>query len=309
MKNLSLVLGIIFCSVLVFGASAARGQVCPGSQIINSSLDGANGPFQDGRLFRDALASTCAGKPFPGPFNIGTQNNYIEHVFAPASSGSCVTVNFNVGTCGTGVFAGAYLNSYNPLNLGENYIGDLGASITQSFSFQVPAGNQLVLVATSVNGVTTCDYSFTVDNYPCLTNVSISLSPLTATNETGTQHTVTATVIDNGSPAIGTPVAFRVISGPNNGQGSDPNSGECSPNNDCTTNADGQVSWTYTGFGPGTDRIVASIDGRESTPVEKIWLILPSPIPTLSEWGLIALAGVMGLAAMLMIQRRKARVQ
>jgi hypothetical protein len=34
----------------------------------------------------------------------------------------------------------------------------------------------------------------------------------------------------------------------------------------------------------------------------------PNPIPTLSEWGLIAMAGVLGIAALLVIRRRKAAV-
>ena len=103
-------------------------------------------------------------------------------------------------------------------------------------------------------------------------------------------------------------VTFNVISGPNAGEMSDPNSGECSPN-DCTTDANGQVSWTYSSELPGTDTIVASASGSdgeteielESEPVEKIWV----SIPTLSEWGLIAMAGVLGIIGLLAIRRRK----
>lgn len=87
----------------------------------------------------------------------------------------------------------------------------------------------------------------------------IKLDPPTATNEAGTSHTVTATVTSGGNPVPGVLVSFSVVAGgPNAGQVSDPNTGECTANDDCTTDAAGQVSWTYTSNGtPGTDVIVA----------------------------------------------------
>jgi len=108
-------------------------------------------------------------------------------------------------------------------------------------------------------------------------------------------------------------VTFKVISGPNAGKESIPNSGECTPNNDCTTDANGQVSWTYSSVIPGTDIIVASAtvnipDGEpinlESQPVEKIWIITRN-VPTLSEWGLIAMAGILGIVGFMVMRRRK----
>src|SRR3989344_544107 len=86
----------------------------------------------------------------------------------------------------------------------------------------------------------------------------IKLDPQTATNEVGTDHTVTATVTSNGQPASGVLVSFSVTAGPNAGEVSDPNTGECTVNDDCTTDVAGQVSWTYTGTGgPGLDVITA----------------------------------------------------
>jgi hypothetical protein len=138
----------------------------------------------------------------------------------------------------------------------------------------------------------------------------ITLSPGSATNEILTEHTVTATVLTNGVPEPGELVTFEVVSGPNSGEMSDPNSGECTPNDDCTTDANGEVSWTYTGSNfPGTDTIVASFEGFEMTiesnTVEKIWVLPPSNVPTLSEWGLIAMAGILGLVGFMVLRRRK----
>jgi len=137
----------------------------------------------------------------------------------------------------------------------------------------------------------------------------LDLEPETAVNPIKTDHTVTATF----SPSSGSPegrfVTFKVISGPNEGKESIPNSGECTPNNDCTTNANGQVSWTYSSLIPGTDIIAATVnpdggDPIESEPVEKIW-VGPSAIPTLSEWGLIAMAGVLGIVGFIMVIKRR----
>ncbi|MEX0999590.1 MAG: IPTL-CTERM sorting domain-containing protein [Thermodesulfobacteriota bacterium] len=140
----------------------------------------------------------------------------------------------------------------------------------------------------------------------------INLSPNSATNDVLTDHTVTSTVDIDEIPEPGILVTFEVISGPNAGEMSDPNSGECSVNDDCTTDENGQVSWTYTGSKfPGTDTIVGSFfDERtqevlDSNLVEKIWVIPPSNVPTLSEWGLIVMAGILGLVGFMVIRRRK----
>ena len=82
------------------------------------------------------------------------------------------------------------------------------------------------------------------------------------------------------------------------------------PRDDCTTDGNGQVSWTYTGSRfPGTDTILASFFDEqlqmiiESDPIEKIWIALL--IPTLSEWGLIALATILGIVGFIVVRRRK----
>lgn len=139
---------------------------------------------------------------------------------------------------------------------------------------------------------------------------SISLGPETATNPTRTEHTVLAMIENNGVPEEGRLVSFEVMSGPNEGEVSDPDSGECAPNNDCTTDENGQVSWTYFGGRDvGTDTISASFinDNEEiilSNFVQKTWVAVP--IPTLSQWGIITMAGILGLIGFIAIRRRKA---
>jgi hypothetical protein len=132
------------------------------------------------------------------------------------------------------------------------------------------------------------------------TGLNIAFTPATATNPVGTSHTVTATVTstDAGghpSPGPGVAIEFDVIAGPNTGQTSHPPSPNltCSPSN-CTTAANGQVSWTYTSNGtPGTDTIQACFpdrppvvhrtagdEARQCRTVTKVWATAtPSPTP------------------------------
>ena len=84
----------------------------------------------------------------------------------------------------------------------------------------------------------------------------ITLDPPTAENAPGTPHTVTATVKAGETPLEDTLVRFEVTAGPNLGEVSDLD--ECTPNADCTTDASGRVSWTYTSnVALGTDTIQA----------------------------------------------------
>ena len=124
--------------------------------------------------------------------------------------------------------------------------------------------------------------------------LQITLEPSEETNELGTPgqtHTVTATVLgpDSGSASVeGRLVEFEILSGPNTGA-----SGTCSPNADCTTDASGQVSFTYTAVqglaGLGTDTIRASFTLNDPTgetgsaEVTKVWEDTTPPVPDCLE--------------------------
>jgi hypothetical protein len=94
----------------------------------------------------------------------------------------------------------------------------------------------------------------------------IKLGPDNAINPVGTTHTVTATI--SPVPPTGTPITFKVISGPNLGTLNPP----------VGTNATGVASKTYTDTGgAGTDFIVATYvnaDGKVQTSntVTKTWV-------------------------------------
>ena len=97
---------------------------------------------------------------------------------------------------------------------------------------------------------------------------NIALTPLTATNPLGTQHTVTARVLENNLPVANKVVTFVINSGPHAGQtGTD------------TTDSNGEATFTYTGLFAGTDILQASYVGpqgttQQSNTVEKIWVDL-----------------------------------
>ncbi len=103
----------------------------------------------------------------------------------------------------------------------------------------------------------------------------ISLNPPTATNPAGSRHTVTATLKAGGNAVVGVLVSFEVTAGPDTGEVS--NNGECTFNPDCTTDSNGQVSWSYASNGLiGTDTIEAcftDVNGAEHcTTVTKEWI-------------------------------------
>jgi Ca2+-binding RTX toxin-like protein len=97
----------------------------------------------------------------------------------------------------------------------------------------------------------------------------LSVTPLTATNPTGTNHTVTATVTNpDDTPRSGVTVSF-IVTGANAGA-----SGACDPAG-CVTGADGKVKFTYTGVNEGDDTINVSmtIDGTTQTATAaKTWV-------------------------------------
>lgn len=150
-----------------------------------------------------------------------------------------------------------------------------------------------------------------------MASACLDLEPDSSINILGDPHTVTLSVDDLGEGEIlefteGQLVIFRIIEGPNAGRESVPFSGECVPDS-CSLDENLQVSWTYTSQEIGLDYITAYLqfgieDFFEEIPsdvVTKRWEFGTRPIPTLSEWGLIAMAGVMGIVGYIVLRKRK----
>ncbi|MCH8991785.1 MAG: hypothetical protein IIA44_08580 [Acidobacteria bacterium] len=137
----------------------------------------------------------------------------------------------------------------------------------------------------NLNGTTGLQYSF---NETVLTDglavlyttrfgvpTGITLDPPTASNEVGSDHTVTATVTDGlGFPVQEADAVFEVTDGPNVGDNNGPNG--------TALDANGQADFTYTGDGgAGTDTIQACVvDFPElCATATKTWEE-PTPSPT-----------------------------
>ncbi len=128
------------------------------------------------------------------------------------------------------------------------------------------------------------------------------------TNPLGVYTTVIATATTaGGSPAPGATVSFAVLSGPDAGSITCSETGT----NTNTTDANGQAKCTFRDTtGPGTDDVQASIGTLVSNVVLAIWiagLAAATNVPTLSEWGMLVMAALLGLAGLWALRRRRDR--
>jgi len=98
---------------------------------------------------------------------------------------------------------------------------------------------------------------------------TVGLSPSTATNPVGTDHTVTAFAQSaSNTPVPGATIGLKVLSGPNMGA-----TGTCNPAS-CISGADGKVLFTYHDTnGAGHDTIQANIGTLLSNIVDKFWIV------------------------------------
>lgn len=180
--------------VMTFGAGG--GNMCPVTDVITGTFDVAT-PTQMGRIFRDGVPSTCTPEPYPGIFNATTAYNYNVHgpYGNPGPNPSCVTISFSVGSCGTNAHASAYMNSYDPTNQGNNYLGDVGSSVTQPFSVTLPVGQDLVLAVSTTAAVVTapCSYTFSITDVACQATTDLAIGK-TAPALTFAGSTMTYTV-------------------------------------------------------------------------------------------------------------------
>lgn len=115
--------------------------------------------------------------------------------------------------------------------------------------------------------------------------LQLSASPATADNELGVDntHTVTAHIAGDAAQVSGRDVTF-VVGGQNGGT-----TGTCTLNVDCTTDAAGNVSFTYTvpiapsSLGTDTITVTSPIGGNISTViVEKRWIDTTPPVTACS---------------------------
>jgi hypothetical protein len=164
--NLTYASGNKVVSFTVPSCTGGPNQIIPPSSLTTSDLT------QSDRLGRDGQPSGCAGKGCPGGGFAGTKfyktYNFRNNGAAPA----CFTVTINAALGGQGdIESAAYLNSYNPANLCQNYLGDsgvvgLGTTIPNAlYSFTVPANSDFVVVVNTTGTTTSSEFSGTVSGF------------------------------------------------------------------------------------------------------------------------------------------------
>jgi hypothetical protein len=114
-------------------------------------------PTSMGRISRYAgEVSTCpVAKVCPAISYPTEQFHYREHAFVNGGTSRCISVRLDPSGCGGEghyVFPVAYVGTFNPANVCENYVGDASKSSVhpQEFTIDVPPGSPFRIVVTEV---------------------------------------------------------------------------------------------------------------------------------------------------------------
>jgi hypothetical protein len=152
--------------VIVPTCTGGPNQTIPSSMLTTSDLTQAD------RLGRDGQPSGCSGKACPGGGFPGTKFYKTYNFTNSSAADACFTVTINAALGGQGdIESAAYVNSYNPANLCQNYLGDTGVSglgttvPNASYSFIVPANSDFVVVVNTTGTTTSSQFSGTVSGF------------------------------------------------------------------------------------------------------------------------------------------------
>jgi hypothetical protein len=125
----------------------------------------ASDSVQTGRIYRNTVASDASSpKGFPGDSNATSSFRYETFLFENLGGLDAITVDATVSSSNThlSAFSGSV---YDPIfaNNASIYLGDLGSSSSQPFSFMAPTGTFMVVASTNFGGDLTGNFSFTVN--------------------------------------------------------------------------------------------------------------------------------------------------
>jgi HYR domain-containing protein len=170
---------------------------CPPVTTINGTLGSGSPDFpatsgqQTGRIV-NGLGNINCGSANPCSLNTATGSRAFDaYTFTNADPGTaCVTVNFTMSGCSLAASLqfSARLGTFDPANPCANYVGDGGAGFSglndRSFSFNVPAGQDFVVVVNENDegGAVGCPYTLTISGLAC--QASAACPPATAINGT-----------------------------------------------------------------------------------------------------------------------------
>jgi hypothetical protein len=125
---------------------------------------GGTSGTQMGRLVHDGVPSTCGNKAYPGILNPGTTYNYETATGANSSAvAACYEIEFNPNQCpapcGTNAHASVHSPAYDPADMSQGFLGDVGSSVEQSFYVTVGAGAPFDVAVTNTGSQADCTYS------------------------------------------------------------------------------------------------------------------------------------------------------
>jgi hypothetical protein len=159
-------------SLFLSGTSCSSGSgACDLCMSAISGAVTASDPLQTNRWFRNFIAPASCGSPMAWPGFGGTLTNYHYDAYTFTNTSvadACVTV---VLQSAGDVMAAAYLNSFDPTTISNNFLGDADFSTaggTTTFSCNVPAGAKFVVTvneATAFAG--TQPYTLQLSGLPC----------------------------------------------------------------------------------------------------------------------------------------------
>lgn len=146
--------GLLAACVAALLASASVAEATVLFTTPPSTFPATGTSTQVGRLVRNGVPQDFSGtETYPGTNNPGITFNYITFTLTPDQLAGGPYVQVNLDSDGLGLFASAYLNSYNPAaSFQTNWLGDAGGSGNpfpgdpRSFGVTVPVGSSLVIV-------------------------------------------------------------------------------------------------------------------------------------------------------------------
>lgn len=270
--------------------AAGSGQLNAGLQNITVEFDGVKigtagvrGPYviNDLLLFGPrSLVTTEIGQTRPyGPEQFeGGQPSQISLVLTPD-----FVVNLHTGTSHT--LSVLLTSSGSPLaNQNVNFRITDGPNLGQLFAAQTNAQGVATLTYSSLSpGTDKIDVTYVdsqsrtrISNQAIagwIENATLGLTPSTTSQFIGTNATLTATVLNSGTPVPSATVSFSVVDGPNTGR-----------QFSAQTNAQGIATASYSGTLTGTDRVIATVAIGSavltSNQVTVIWFSNRAPICT-----------------------------
>lgn len=260
----ALVIGDPTCSETAPAAAVATAAVWGPAVSGNTIIIGTDPVFHGKTQFVDqGIDFALAGKA-------GTTGGYLDLSCNYDNQPTSTDASMLDGLRGTGAFTVHTAQCYNTVHivathpafagLTDSYMSGWSCSVHEVFD-SWPGDFQVLAIAKDYNSVFTASDGtvgapYVLASGSGLHSFPLSLDPLAQNATTGSAVTVTAKLLDGstGLPVTGQAIAFRVESGPNAGT-----AGKCSPTT-CSTDASGQVQWTYRGAHAGTDTVQAWID-------------------------------------------------